>query len=201
MRTPARDSCRACLQARNTGTGSSWYAAAGAETASPGGARLSAHSSPHLRAVGGGRVRRRDVLGWLIAGGGLAVGAGAGGIGLLGILRKLGQRGALPRPAASGGIGSTAQAPNTARDFVNPHDGQAGLLIRLPDGTFVAYEKACTHKGVYVDYDQRSHQLVCPAHGAIFDPAQGGKVLQGPASRPLPAVTLKINTNGTITSG
>jgi Rieske Fe-S protein len=149
----------------------------------------------------GKHVRRRDLLGWLIAGGGLAIGAGAGGIGLFGIAQKLRQLAALAPSSANGSIGSTAQARNSARDFLNPRDGQASLLIRLPDGTFVAYEKACTHKGVYVEYDQMSHQLVCPAHGAIFDPAQRGQVLQGPAPRALPAVALKINTNGTITPG
>ncbi len=201
MRTPARDNCRTCPLVRKPAADSSWYPATGRGTPASTGTRLSEQSAPRLRAVRRGHVGRRDFLGWLIAGSGLAIGAGAGGIGLLGMVRKLGQFAALPRPSASGGIGSTAQAPNTARDFLNPHDGQAGLLIRLPNGTFVAYEKACTHKGVYVDYDQRSQQLVCPAHGAIFDPAQGGKVLQGPATRALPTVNLKINPNGTITPG
>ncbi len=201
MRRPAKDVCRTCSLARKAAAASSWYAGADQNAPVPAGARLSEQSAPRLRAVPGKHVRRRDLLGWLIAGGGLAIGAGAGGIGLFGIAQKLRQLAALASSSATGDIGSTAQARNTARDFLNPHDSQASLLIRLPDGTFVAYEKACTHKGVYVDYDQMSHQLICPAHGAIFDPAQRGQVVQGPASRALPPVALKINNNGTITPG
>jgi len=65
----------------------------------------------------------------------------------------------------------------------------------------VAYEQACTHQAVTVHYDPATHTLVCPAHGSIFDPANGGKVLQGPATRPLPAVTVRVNVDGTITAG
>lgn len=201
MRKPASDACRNCSLARKAAADSSWYPASSQDRHSPAGKRLSEQSAPRLRAVPGKRVRRRDLLGWLIAGGGLVIGAGAGGIGLFGIAQKLRQVAELASSSATGSIGSTAQARNSARDFLNPHDGQASLLIRLPDGTFVAYEKACTHKGVYVDYDQTSHQLICPAHGAIFDPAQNGQVLQGPAPRELPPVALKINNNGTITPG
>ena len=67
-------------------------------------------------------------------------------------------------------IGYTSQATNSAKRFSNPADGQGSLLIRLPNGNFVACERACTHAGVAVNYDSGSHQLLCPAHGAIFDP-------------------------------
>jgi serine/threonine protein kinase/Rieske Fe-S protein len=96
-------------------------------------------------------------------------------------------------------IGSTNLAKNTAMDFVNPVDGKASILIHLSNGNFVAYEKACTHVGVYVNYVPATRLLVCPAHGAIFDPAQGGAVLQGPAARPLPKVIIHVNTDGMIT--
>jgi len=98
-------------------------------------------------------------------------------------------------------IGSTNLAKNTAMDFVNPADGKASMLIHLANGNFVAYGRACTHVGVYVNYDPATRLLVCPAHGAIFDPAQGGAVLQGPATRPLPKVTIHVNTDGMITVG
>ncbi len=96
-------------------------------------------------------------------------------------------------------VGKTNQAINTAQPFTNPADGKTSLLIHLPDGKFVAYERACTHVGVNVNYDPGSQKLVCPAHGAIFDPADGAKVLQGPATRPLPPVTIRVNGDGMIT--
>jgi Rieske Fe-S protein len=64
---------------------------------------------------------------------------------------------------------------------------------------FVAYEQRCTHTGVLVNYDPATHHLVCPAHGAVFDPAQQGKVLQGPAIQPLAQVAVHIQTDGTMT--
>jgi Rieske Fe-S protein len=98
-------------------------------------------------------------------------------------------------------IGSTNLAINSSVDFTNPVDGKASLLIHLPTNSFVAYEQACTHQGVAVHYDAATHTLVCPAHGSVFDPANGGKVLQGPAATPLPSVTVRVNADGTITVG
>jgi serine/threonine protein kinase/Rieske Fe-S protein len=95
-------------------------------------------------------------------------------------------------------IGQTTLALNAASTFTNPADGQGSLLIHLPDNRFVAYERACTHEQVPVNYDPKTKQLVCPAHGAIFDPARGGAVVQGPATQPLPSVKVSVNSDGTI---
>ncbi len=105
-----------------------------------------------------------------------------------------------PQPAHAGTvIGMTNQAANTAKDFKNPADNNASLLVRLSDGTFVAYESACTHQQVAVNYDPATKKFVCPLHGSIFDPAQNGKVLQGPAMAPLTAVKVSVNGDGTVT--
>jgi serine/threonine protein kinase len=96
-------------------------------------------------------------------------------------------------------IGTTTLALNSAKSFTNPADGQQSLLIHLPGGKFVAAERACTHEGVAVNYHPDTHTLVCPLHGAIFDPANNFKVLQPPAPTPLKAVPIHVNTDGTIT--
>jgi serine/threonine protein kinase len=98
-------------------------------------------------------------------------------------------------------ISNTKQAPNTALNFNNPGDTEKrqSALIRLPNGTFVAYKRGCTHVGVLVNYDSKTKMLACPAHGAIFDPAQGGRVVTGPATKPLPSISIHINNDGTIT--
>jgi len=98
-------------------------------------------------------------------------------------------------------LGATSLTANTAMDIVNPADGKAGLLIHLPNGHFAAYERACTHEGVEVNYDPMTHTLVCPAHGAVFDPLNKAAVLQGPATRPLASVAFRVNADGTITAG
>jgi serine/threonine protein kinase/Rieske Fe-S protein len=97
-------------------------------------------------------------------------------------------------------IGSTSLLKNSDRPFLNPADGKSSLLIHLPNGNFVAYKQACTHEGVPVNYDPGTHNLICPAHGAIFDPANKGAVLQGPAMTALPMISISVNTDGTITT-
>lgn len=98
-------------------------------------------------------------------------------------------------------IGSTSQPVNSAVSFTNPADGHGSLLIHLPDGKFVACERACTHAGVPVDYSSGQQQLVCPAHGAIFDPANGFSHVSGPGNGPLAGVSIRVNADGTITTG
>ena len=97
-------------------------------------------------------------------------------------------------------IGNTQQKANSAVEFMNPATGTPGILVRLPDSTFTAYDKACTHVGVLVNYDPATRLLVCPAHGAIFDPARGGAVVKGPAQSPLPTIAIQVQADGTVTT-
>ncbi len=98
-------------------------------------------------------------------------------------------------------IGYTNQPTNSGKTFTNPKDGNSSILVHLPNGNFVACERQCTHQGVNVNYDAGSQKLVCPAHGAVFDPANGFSVVQGPANTPLPGVSIRVNADGTITTG
>jgi Rieske Fe-S protein len=95
-------------------------------------------------------------------------------------------------------------ASNSSVSFTNPADGQGGLLIHLGNGNFVACERACTHAGVPVNYDTGTGQFLCPAHGAIFDPLNGFSHVAGSGPSglgPLPQVTIRVNADGTITTG
>jgi serine/threonine protein kinase/Rieske Fe-S protein len=98
-------------------------------------------------------------------------------------------------------IGYTSQPTNSGKNFTNPADGNGSILVHLPNGNFVACERQCTHAGVNVNYDPGSNQLVCPAHGAVFDPANGFNLVQGPGNGPLPGVSIRVNADGTITTG
>lgn len=94
-------------------------------------------------------------------------------------------------------IGSVATMPvNSARPFTVPGAQGPALLIHLADGRFVTYDAACTHQGCPVQYDPQRKVLACPCHGSVFDPANGAKVLQGPAPRPLAALRLTVDANG-----
>ena len=98
-------------------------------------------------------------------------------------------------------IGHTNMATNSAVSFTNPADGRSSLLIHLGNGNFVACERACTHAGVPVNYNSGSGQLVCPAHGAVFNPANGFSLTSGPGNGPLASVSIRVNADGTITTG
>jgi Rieske Fe-S protein len=90
---------------------------------------------------------------------------------------------------------------NSAQNFTNPADGHGSLLIHLGNGNFVACERACTHEGVPVNYDPGQGKLVCPAHNAVFDPLNGFSHISGPGNGPLPGVSIRVNKDGTITTG
>ncbi len=103
-----------------------------------------------------------------------------------------------PKPQHTGTvIGSTGMGTNTAQNFSNGNN----ILIHLPNGNFVAYSRSCTHAGVSVNYNAGSHKLDCPAHGAVFDPANNANPVSGPNNGPLAAVTIHVNGDGTITVG
>lgn len=98
-------------------------------------------------------------------------------------------------------IASTTDIPvNSAHTFLYGDGSQSGVVIHLANGNFVAYDRLCSHGGVYVDYDPATHFLACPAHGSTFDPAKGAAVVAGPATQPLTVLTIRVNADGTIST-
>jgi ubiquinol-cytochrome c reductase iron-sulfur subunit len=96
--------------------------------------------------------------------------------------------------------------------------GSPVVVVRLPPAQItsdrrawaprgiVAYSKVCTHAGcaialyrkpTYAPVEPRP-ALVCPCHYSTFDPADGGKVLFGPAGRALPQLPLQIGRAGDL---
>lgn len=70
----------------------------------------------------------------------------------------------------------------------------------------VAYSKICTHAGCAIALYRKptfaplepKPALVCPCHYSTFDPADGGKVLFGPAGRALPQLPLLVDAHGML---
>jgi serine/threonine protein kinase/nitrite reductase/ring-hydroxylating ferredoxin subunit len=153
-----------------------------------------------------GTVRRRQVTAALAGSAALVI-VGVGGLNLVRTLTAKPDQKAQAGPAAQPnqsvtvkGIGQSSQPMNTAIQFIDKSvpEARQRLLIHLPDGSFVAYKQGCTHVGVLVDYNPTTHLLVCPAHGAIFDPAKNGSVVSGPKNIPLPKVAIHVMGNGAI---
>jgi quinol---cytochrome c reductase iron-sulfur subunit len=61
----------------------------------------------------------------------------------------------------------------------------------------VCYSKICTHVGCPISLNERTtHHLLCPCHQSTFDLTDAGRVLFGPAARPLPQLELTVDDEG-----
>jgi thiosulfate dehydrogenase [quinone] large subunit len=67
------------------------------------------------------------------------------------------------------------------------------VLIHLDNGQFVAFSSICTHAGCQVQFDPSAQNLVCPCHGAVYDPSNNAQVLGGPAPYPLQKIPIQYN--------
>jgi thiosulfate dehydrogenase (quinone) large subunit len=170
---------------------------------------------PVSRSVEGPAIRRREFLR------GATVAAGTVVLGGLSFFGEGSERvaadpppspspsvtGPSPRPSSTG-AGHHGSPPPTpegtpiaslnkvsvgeAVDFTDPAAGPA-VLVRLGQDRVAAYSRICTHAGCLVDFDPSSRTLLCPCHGAEFDPAHGAEVVTGPAPTPLPKVPVVID--------
>jgi Rieske Fe-S protein len=74
----------------------------------------------------------------------------------------------------------------------------AATAPRAVEG-IVAYSAVCPHNGCEVnEWVSEEQALFCGCHASKFQPADAGKVLDGPAPNPLPALPLKL-TDGILT--
>jgi cytochrome b6-f complex iron-sulfur subunit len=85
--------------------------------------------------------------------------------------------------------------PGSALEFTDETTAQQAVLVHLESGDFAAYSAICTHRGCTVSYSDGN--LACPCHGSVFDPANDGAVVNGPATEPLPAIPVEVR-NGEV---
>jgi menaquinol-cytochrome c reductase iron-sulfur subunit len=64
-------------------------------------------------------------------------------------------------------------------------------VVKHSDAQVVAFAPQCTHLGCAYHWDQANHNFLCPCHTSTF--SIDGKVLEGPAPRPLDRYAVKID--------
>lgn len=109
-------------------------------------------------------------------------------------VRLVTAEGGLPlRPADLPSGSATAVMPEDARDSAN----SVATVLRLQNGDLYAYSRICTHAGCSVCvFKSREAELVCPCHFSVFDAANKGRVLSGPAGQALPQLPLRVDDAG-----
>ena len=75
--------------------------------------------------------------------------------------------------------------------------GKPVAVFRTADG-YRAYSAICTHLGCIIHWEKTKREFACPCHGAIFD--QDGKVVSGPAPKPLPRYDARVVQGDVIVS-
>ena len=71
-------------------------------------------------------------------------------------------------------------------------------VVKVSDQQVVAFAPQCTHLGCAYHWDDKNLNFLCPCHTSVFD--KDGKVLTGPAPRPLDRYQSKLE-NGKIYLG
>lgn len=76
-------------------------------------------------------------------------------------------------------------------------DGKPAIVARPTSSTVVCFSAICTHQGCTVKPGATS--LDCPCHGSRYDTTTG-KVLNGPAPRPLPEIAVEVQGGKVVTT-
>jgi menaquinol-cytochrome c reductase iron-sulfur subunit len=65
--------------------------------------------------------------------------------------------------------------------------------VKLDSGDIVAFAPQCTHLGCAYHWEEPKKQFLCPCHTSVF--SIDGKVVSGPAPRPLDRFEAKVQNN------
>jgi menaquinol-cytochrome c reductase iron-sulfur subunit len=66
-------------------------------------------------------------------------------------------------------------------------------VVRTDETSVVAYSPRCTHLGCAYHWEEPRNQFVCPCHESRF--SIDGKVLRGPAARPLDRYAVRVENS------
>jgi cytochrome b6-f complex iron-sulfur subunit len=82
----------------------------------------------------------------------------------------------------------------------NKDADNAIIVIRNPNvqNSLIAVNSKCTHQGCAVNWEQTQKSFVCPCHQSKYSP--DGKVVRGPAEKPLQTYATKIENGSVLVS-
>jgi cytochrome b6-f complex iron-sulfur subunit len=83
--------------------------------------------------------------------------------------------------------------------FTVPGTNLPGILVRVDDSTFAAFEQKCTHLSCAVYYVAERQRIECPCHNGAFD-VRSGAVIQGPAPRGLHRFAVEVRDGSVFLS-
>lgn len=91
----------------------------------------------------------------------------------------------------------SALPSGTGKSFTTPDTKQPFLVIRGDGNTVHAFSAICTHQGCTVAFNQSANSIICPCHGAQYNPATGAAT-KGPATRALATINVQVDANGNV---
>jgi Rieske Fe-S protein len=93
--------------------------------------------------------------------------------------------------------GAERVLPGSFLYFNYPRANDPAVLVRAPDGEYLAYSRKCAHLGCSVDFDSTRQCFACPCHRGVYD-ARTGYVVYGPPPRPLDQIVLQMRAGGEL---
>ena len=95
-------------------------------------------------------------------------------------------------------IGPVRSLPvGAAATFTVPSTGDPGLVVRVAEKEFVAYDAVCPHMGCTVAYAPSAGLIACPCHGSQFA-LLTGQLIQGPAPHGLTPLDVVESSSGEL---
>jgi menaquinol-cytochrome c reductase iron-sulfur subunit len=70
------------------------------------------------------------------------------------------------------------------------NEKETAWVVKQADNSVIAFGPACTHLGCAYHWEDGKNDFVCPCHNSLF--SIDGKVLSGPAPRPLDRFETKV---------
>lgn len=77
--------------------------------------------------------------------------------------------------------------------FYHREELHMAWVVLHNDGSVTVFSPVCPHLGCYYDWNPQAGEFQCPCHGSIF--SENGKVLGGPAPRPLDTLPHRMENN------